>query len=269
MSRRLTADLTLPVTAPSVPDLIATVDQLWPRGATPTDEDLQALYAFPESLMRPWVKVNFISSMDGAATVQGRSGGLGDDNDKRIFILGRRLCDVILVGSATAVAEKYRGVTRAEMAGVDRAALGLAPVPTIAIVTRNCTIEPTAPVITDTEVAPIIYTTSSADEGRRAAVAEAGAEVVLAGSTDVDLPAVVADLGKRGLSRVNCEGGPRLFGSMIAAGVVDELCLSIAPLLTSGDSGRIAVGDFPPEPLRMRLRSVLHGEDLLMLRYTR
>ena len=245
------------------------VDQLWPRGGTPTDDDLHSLYAFPESLATPWVKVNFISSMDGAATVQGKSGGLGDDNDKRIFRLGRELCDVILVGSATAITENYRGIKPEDMAGIDRAALGLAPVPTIAIVTRSCTIEPTALVIADTEVAPIIYTTSSADEGRRAAVAAAGAEVVLAGTDDVDLPAVVADLGKRGLYRVNGEGGPRLFGSMIAAGVVDELCLSIAPLLTSGDSGRIAVGDFPPQPQRMHLRSVLHGGDLLMLRYTR
>ena len=248
---------------------MTSVDHLLPSGTTPTDDDLRALYAFPEPLTAPWVKVNFISSLDGAATVQGRSGGLGDANDKRIFLLGRQLCDVILVGSATAVAEKYRGVKLKEMDGADRAALGLAPVPTIAIVTRNCTIEPSALVITDTEVAPIIYTTSNADEARRTAVADAGAEVVLVGEQDVDLPALVADLGRRGLNRVNGEGGPRLFGSMIAAGVVDELCLSVAPLLTSGDSGRIAVGDFPPAPQRMRLRSVLHGDDMLMLRYTR
>ncbi|HEY4024067.1 MAG TPA: pyrimidine reductase family protein, partial [Pseudonocardiaceae bacterium] len=202
------------------------MDQLWPSSTTSTDEaDLRALYAFPDDLTKPWVKVNFISSLDGAATVQGRSGGLGDANDKRIFGLGRQLCDVILVGSATAVTEKYRGVKPAEMAGVDRAALGLAPVPTIAIVTRTCTIEPSALVLTDTEVAPIIYTTSKADEGRRTAVADAGAEVVLMGEDDVDLAGLVADLGRRGLNRVDCEGGPRLFGSMIAAGVVDELCL--------------------------------------------
>src|SRR5207302_5549817 len=114
------------------------VDQLWPTPGTPTDVDLRALYAFPSPLTTPWVKVNFISSIDGAATLQGRSGGLGDDNDKRIFLLGRQLCDVILVGAATTVAEKYRGVKRAELAGIDRAALGSAPGPTIAIVTRPC-----------------------------------------------------------------------------------------------------------------------------------
>ncbi|HEV3359715.1 MAG TPA: pyrimidine reductase family protein [Pseudonocardiaceae bacterium] len=245
------------------------MDQLWPSGTTPTDDDLRAIYAFPEPLDRPWVKVNFISSMDGAATVQGKSGGLGDPNDKRIFGLGRQICDVILVGSATAVTERYRGVKPAEVAATDRAALGLAPVPTIAIVTRTCSIEPTALVITDTEVPPIIYTTTSAPQARRAAVAEAGADVVTVGADDVDLQALVDDLGKRGLVRVNCEGGPRLFGSLIAAELVDELCLSVAPLLTSGDSGRIAVGEFPPRPQRMHLRSVLHGDDMLMLRYTR
>ena len=245
------------------------VDQLWPTHGTPTDEDLRATYAFPAPSSTPWVKVNFVSSLDGAATVQGKSGGLGNADDKRIFLLGRELCDVILVGAATAIAEKYRGVTREEMAGGDRTARGLAPVPTIAIVTRNCTIQPDALVITDTEVAPLIYTAASADEGRRTAVADAGAEVVLAGDEDVDLHAVVADLGRRALNRVNCEGGPRLFGSMIAAGLVDELCLSVSPLLTSGDSGRIAVGDFPEQPQRMHLRSVLQGDDLLMLRYTK
>ncbi len=245
------------------------MDQLWPSSITPTDDDLHAIYAFPEPLDRPWVKVNFIASLDGAASVQGKSGGLGDANDKRIFKLGRQLCDVILVGSATAVTERYRGVKLAEVIGVDRAALGLAPVPTIAIVTKTCSIEPTALVITDTEVQPIIYTSTSAPESRRAAVAEAGADVVTVGSDEVDLQALVDDLGKRGLLRVDCEGGPRLFGSMIAAELVDELCLSVAPLLTSGDSGRIAVGEFPPAPLRMHLRSVLHGDDMLLLRYTR
>lgn len=245
------------------------VDQLWPGSGTPTDEELHALYAFPSALSKPWVKVNFISSLDGAATVQGLSGGLGDENDHRIFWLDRSMCDVILVGAATVVAEKYTGMTRENMAVTDRAALGLAPVPTIAIVTRSCTIDPAARVFTDTEVAPIVYTTSSADETRRKAVADAGADVVLTGEHDVDLQALVADLGTRGLLRVNCEGGPRLFGSMIAAGLVDELCLSLSPMLTSGDSSRIAVGEFPQQPQRMRLRSVLHGDDLLMLRYTR
>ncbi|HJP74139.1 MAG TPA: pyrimidine reductase family protein [Pseudonocardiaceae bacterium] len=248
------------------------MDQLWPGTAalfSPTDDDLRALYGYPEQLTQPWVKVNFISSLDGAATVRGRSGGLGDDNDKRIFRLGRQLSDVILVGAATAVTEKYRGVKRSEMAGVDRAALGLAPVPTIAVVTAKCTIEPHTLLVADTEVPPIIYTTSNADQARRDALAEAGAQVVLTGTDRVDLQAVKADLGQRGMSRIDCEGGPRLFGSMIVAELVDELCLSISPMLTSGDSGRIAVGPLPAQPQRMRLRSVLHGGDMLILRYTR
>jgi 5-amino-6-(5-phosphoribosylamino)uracil reductase len=249
------------------------VDQLWPTEAAPahqpSDADLRALYAFPEGLDRPWVKVNFISSADGAATVQGRSGGLGDDNDTRIFALGRQLCDVVLVGAATALTERYRGITRAAMAGVDRAALGLAPVPTLAVVTRQCSVLPTALLITDTEVAPIIYTTEAADPNRRAALTAAGASVVLTGTDEVDLAAVIADLAQRGLRRVDCEGGPRLFGSLVAAELVDELCLSISPMLTSGDSGRIAVGPLPPAPIRLRLTSVLHGGDLLMLRYIR
>jgi 5-amino-6-(5-phosphoribosylamino)uracil reductase len=137
------------------------------------------------------------------------------------------------------------------------------------VVTRQCSVLPTSPLLTETEVTPIIYTAESADPDRRAALAAAGASVVVAGRDDVDLAAVVADLDQRGLRRVDCEGGPRLLGSLIAAELVDELCLSVAPLLTSGDSSRIAVGQLPAAPARLRLASILHGDGLLMLRYIR
>ncbi|HEX3790876.1 MAG TPA: pyrimidine reductase family protein [Pseudonocardiaceae bacterium] len=233
------------------------------------DTELERLYAYPDGLDRPWVSVNFISSADGAVSSDGRSAGLSDANDKRIFRLGRLLADVILVGSTTALVERYKGVRRSEVAVDRRTALGLAEVPPIAVVTRRCSIDPGSPLLTDTEVAPIVLTTESAPQARRTAVADAGADVVVVGDQDVDLPAALAALAERGLRRVCCEGGPRLFGSMIAADLVDQLCLSIAPLLVAGDAGRISAGPLPGQPIRMTLRSVLHAEGLLMLRYLR
>ena len=233
------------------------------------DTELAAIYAYPEPLDRPWVKVNFISSADGAVAVGGKSGGLGDANDKRVFRLGRTLCDVILVGAGTARVERYRGVKRAEIDVALRLDRGMPPVPPIAVVSKRCSIAPDALLLTDTEVAPIIFTTSAAPAERRAAVAAAGAEVVLAGDDEVDPKAVLAELDRRNLRRVDCEGGPTLFGTLIAADLVDELCLSVAPLLTSGDTGRIAAGPAAGTPVELRLTSVLHGSSLLMLRYVR
>jgi riboflavin biosynthesis pyrimidine reductase len=233
------------------------------------DTELAEIYAYPEQLDQPWVKVNFISSADGAVALGGKSGGLGDANDKRVFRLGRTLCDVVVVGAATALIERYRGVKRAETDVDRRLALGLAPVPPIAVISKRCSVDPSSLLLTDTEVAPIIFTAASAPGQRRAAVAAAGAEVVLAGDEDVDPKAVLADLDRRNLRRVNCEGGPTLFGTLIAADLVDELCLSVAPLLTSGDAGRIATGLAPGTPVKLRLTSVLRGGSLLMLRYLR
>lgn len=233
------------------------------------DAELARLYDFPPDLDRAWVKVNFICSVDGAVSLGGRSGGLSDANDKKIFLLGRALADVIMVGSHTALIERYKGVQPHEVPADLRADRGLAPVPPIAVVTRRCSVEPNSDLITKAIAQTIVYTTSSAPRERTDALVEAGADVVVAGEDDVDLAAVLADMSGRGLRRVCCEGGPQLFGSLIAGDLVDELDLSIAPLLVGGDAGRIAAGHMPPGPTRLRLASMLHGDNQLMLRYLR
>jgi riboflavin biosynthesis pyrimidine reductase len=245
------------------------VDRLLPDHGTTDDDALVRLYDYPPELTRPWVKVNFISSVDGAVTLGGRSGGLSDPNDKKIFALGRALADVIMVGARTALIERYRGVQPGEVPAGLRADRGLAPLPPIALVTRSGSIEPNSPLITDAPAPTIVYTTTSVPPARRADLAAAGADVVLAGADDVDLAAVLADLDRRALRRVCCEGGPQLFGSLIAGGLVDEVDLSVAPVLVAGDAGRIAKGPLPADPTRMRLASVLHADDQLMLRYLR
>src|SRR5215469_3532160 len=122
--------------SPALNCLDGRVDVLLPAhdGAV-SDSDLVRLYDFPPGVDRPWVKVNFISSADGAVSLGGRSGGLGDENDKRVFQLGRSLADVVLVGANTAVVEHYKSVQPGGMPTELRAELGLAPVPPIAVVT--------------------------------------------------------------------------------------------------------------------------------------
>ncbi|MEV0049508.1 pyrimidine reductase family protein [Saccharopolyspora shandongensis] len=246
------------------------VDKLWPvDGAQQVDDQLEGFYAYPERLERPWVRVNFVSSLDGAVTVRGSSRGLSAPVDQRVLGLIRDLSDVVLVGVGTALAEGYRGVKRNEVRAERRERLGLSPVPPIALVTAHASLPPESPLLTDTLVPPIVLTREAAPQSRRTALADAGADVVVAGDERVDLHAVLDALNARGLRRIGCEGGPTLFGNLVDEDLVDELCLTLSPLLASGDAGRIAAGAGVEAPRRMRLQSALHAESLLLLRYAR
>lgn len=247
------------------------VDRLWPTDGThQVDDELEAFYAYPSSPERPWVRVNFVSSLDGAVTVGGSSRGLSSPGDQRVLGLIRDLSDVVLVGAGTAIVEGYRGVKRKEVRTERRARHGLSEVPPIAVVTRYCSLSPDSPLLTDALVPPIVLTCSSAPAERRRALIDAGADLVVTGEQEVDLHEALAALDARGLRRIGCEGGPTLFGDLIDHDLVDELCLTVSPMLTSGDASRIATGARTEQPRRMRLLSVLHAdESLLLLRYGR
>jgi riboflavin biosynthesis pyrimidine reductase len=234
-----------------------------------SDRALEEIYDYPPGLDRPWVQVNFVSSADGAATASGRSHGLSSPADKKIFALGRDLCDVVLVGAGTAIVEGYQGVKHTELRGERRARLGRPGVPPIAVVTGRCSIGPQTPMIARTEVPPIVITTEAAPKERRDDLVAAGADVVIAGEESVELPRALAALADRGLLRVCCEGGPHLFSELIGADLVDQLCLTVAPLLAGAGAPRIAEGLGRPEPLGMTLASALTEDGFLMLRYQR
>ncbi|TNC27709.1 pyrimidine reductase family protein [Amycolatopsis alkalitolerans] len=240
---------------------------LWPTPLDDvTDDDLARIYGFPEDLDRPWVQVNFVCSADGAATLEGLSDGLSNPADKRIFLLGRDLADVVLVGAGTARAENYRGARTNPERQARRKALGLAPLPPIAVVSGSARIDPASPLLTDTRVPPIVITTESAPEERRAVLAEAGADLLVAGEEKVDLTAALKELAARGLRRIDCEGGPHLFGELIAEDLVDQLCLTVAPVLTGPGAGRIAEGR-TGQARRLQLASILLENGFTMFRY--
>ncbi|MCG8919338.1 pyrimidine reductase family protein [Actinokineospora sp. PR83] len=248
--------------------------RLWPTSpdGSPTvvdDTALERLYDYPEDLDRPWVQVNFVTSADGAVAVDGHSAGLSGPADKKVFALGRDFADVVLVGWGTARDEGYRGLKRTETRTDRRLRRGLAELPPIAVVTPRCSVPPDSPLLTDTTVPPIVITTGASAAADRAALAEAGADVVVAGERELDPVAALAALDERGLRRVCCEGGPRLFGDLIAADLVDQLCLTVAPLLAGGGVDRIAGGGPVPVPRRLALASVLSDDGFLMLRYRR
>ncbi|MBA0126060.1 pyrimidine reductase family protein [Haloechinothrix sp. YIM 98757] len=233
------------------------------------DADLEALYAYPEPLERPWVQANFIASVDGAASVEGGSSGLSHPVDRRVFGLGRDLADVVLAGAGTVLAENYAGVKPSARRLERRARLGLAEVPPIAVVSNSCAIPPTSRVMVETSVPPIVLTCQAAPPERADALRGAGAEVITAGEHGVDLVTALDALRDRGFYRIDCEGGPRLFAGMLAADLIDQLCLTVAPLATGAGADRIAAGT-PAEHLhRFELASVLHEDGFLLLRYRR
>jgi riboflavin biosynthesis pyrimidine reductase len=241
---------------------------VWPDGSGPElDRDaLAELYAHDEGAVR----VNFVASADGAVAVEGVSGGLEAPGDKQVFGLLRELADVVLVGAGTVRAEGYRGARTSPEREARRRARGRAPVPPIAVVTTRGDLDPGAALFTDTTVAPLVLTAAVAVDGARRTLAATGAEVVAASGADpagTDADAVLAALADRGLTRVLCEGGPGLFGTLLAAGRVDELCLSLAPQLVGGAAGRIVAGEGLGAPRRLALASVLAHDDGLLLRY--
>jgi riboflavin biosynthesis pyrimidine reductase len=240
------------------------ISALLPASETPLDDDALADH-YSRDAGAEWLRVNFVASVDGAATVDGKSGGLGGDADRRVFDLLRTLCDTVLVASGTVKGEGYGPMVVGEDSVGRRVAAGLEPQPTFAIVSGSLDLDPASDVFTKAPVRPIVLTSESAP---RNTALEAVADVVVCGAKSVDPHRLVDVLRERGLGRIHCEGGPSFFGSLLGADVVDELCLTVSPLLVGGDSGRI-IHSNEATPRDLRLAGILRSDDTLLLQYRR
>jgi riboflavin biosynthesis pyrimidine reductase len=222
--------------------------QLLPTPVDPVDP--MAVYGdLPVAPGRPGVRLNMIASVDGATTLAGVSGGLGGQADHELFAVLRSLADVVLVAAGTVRAEGY----------------GPSSTP-IAVVSRSLRLDWDTPFFTSPVASPILVTVAQAPPDRLARAAEV-AEVVIAGDRDVDLAAALAALGERGWRAVLAEGGPTLNGQLAAAGLLDELCLTLSPSLAGGDAKRILDGPSLKGAAGMRLCSVCEQDGFLFLRY--
>ncbi|UFS60261.1 pyrimidine reductase family protein [Subtercola endophyticus] len=233
-----------------------------------TDDDLLALYA-AEKRWQPRVSANFISSVDGSASAAGLSGDLGGPADKRVFDLQRWVCDAVLVGAGTVRAEGYGAMRVSSAATAWRLTHGFAEHPTFAIVSGRLDLDPASDVFAAAPVRPIVLTTAAADPVKRAHL-EAVAEVITCGENTVEPRQLVAALTERGLVQVHCEGGPSLLGSLVAADLLDELCLTVSPLLEGGSGPRIVTA--PGEAIdlqQLRLDHVLLAGSMLLTKYSR
>lgn len=220
---------------------------------------------------RPWVMINMIASADGAAAdPSGRSGGLGGPPDKAMFAAVRAVADVVVAGSATVVAEDYGPARLTPAARARRRDRGQAEVPRIAVLSASLRLDPDGRLFRESppDARPLVLTTSTADPARRAALA-AVAEVHEVGDDRVHLPRALDLLHTAlGARIVLCEGGPATNAQLIAADLVDELCLTVAPSLVGGDAHRIAQpGEAVLRPLD--LTRVMTADGFLFLRYAR
>ncbi|MPV36191.1 pyrimidine reductase family protein [Georgenia subflava] len=215
----------------------------------------------------PHLRVNFIASIDGAATHQGLSGPLNNADDKQVFDTLRMLADVVLLGAGTLRDEGY-GALRLDDAAVDwRLKHGLPAHPTLAVVSSRLNLDADMAALAGAPTRPLVLTHDASPAERRLALAEV-CDVVPCGERSVQPALVRAALERRELNQVLCEGGPHLLGTLVAADAVDELCLTISPVLEGGDAGRISVGG-AQATRPMRLAHVLTAGDMLMLRYLR
>jgi riboflavin biosynthesis pyrimidine reductase len=237
-------------------------------GKAPLDDDgLLALYAPPPG-QDPWVRFNFVSTLDGAATHGGVSGGLGTAADKRIFALLRRHADVILVGAGTIRAEGYGGDLVDGAGRAWRTARGVPAHPGIAVVSAGLNLDPASEFFARAPVRPLVLTTADAPLERAGELAEV-ADVVRCGEHRVDPRRAAGELASRGLRRIHSEGGPTLFADFQEADLVDSLCLSLSPLLAGGTSRRIADGAGEHPLRRMALNLLLEEDSALFLEYRR
>ncbi len=223
--------------------------------------DLVAAYRYPP---RPlWVRANMVASVDGAAIKDGSSRPLSGAGDKQVFGVLRGLCDAVLVGAGTASAENYRGPRARPAFAEHRAREGQRAAPVLALVSRSLDLDRGSSLFQGDE-RTLVITVEQADERARAELATV-ADVVVAGRNEVDVAAAMTELESRGLRRVLCEGGPTLLSAVAAAGCLDELCLTVSPVLVGGDAPRVVDG------LRLDrgldLRHVLEHDGVLFTRY--
>jgi 5-amino-6-(5-phosphoribosylamino)uracil reductase len=261
----------------------ARVRQLLPEPISIDPAEAHVAAHRPPPTGRPWVLLNMVVSADGATAVDGVSGELGGPEDKVVFSALRAVADVILVAAGTARAEGYGPPRTSARRQAERVERGQAPFPRLALVTRTLDLDPAAAMFTEAPEPPLVYTVPDAPADRRSALGDR-AELVTPtaadgddggrgdrrrGPGDVDLAAVLADLGRRGARTVLVEGGPALNGQLVAGDLVDELDVTLAPALVGGESARVAHGPALAVPTGLVLAHLWEADGVLFARYVR
>ncbi|CAB4851222.1 unannotated protein [freshwater metagenome] len=222
----------------------------------------------------PWLRVNMVATLDGAArSPDGLTAAISSDADRRVFGRLRGLADVVLVGAGTVRDEGYRPARAKPEFAARRADSGQRPVPVIAVVSRSLRLDMSSALFSDRETRPIVITCAAADSVDLDRVSE-HADIVISGADEVDLAVALRALRERGLHRVHSEGGPALLADIAAQGLLDEVLLTVSPLLAGGGYAggmhipRIMAGSpLPDAPTAMRLHQIIEEDGTLFVSY--
>lgn len=228
--------------------------------------------AAPTVAGRPRTIGVMVASVDGHATLEGRSGGLGSPEDREVFRGLRSRADALLVGPGTLNHERYATVLDPPHRAA-RKARGQTPEPLVATVSRSFSLDQDVPLLHEPLGRTVVYTESTppfTPDPERVEIAR-----VLTATPATAL----TDLHRRGVRLVNCEGGPTLLAALVLDELLDELLLTVSPLLVGGTDpltilrGAVsAAGDpddptEPGTPVPLTLRGVWRGGDALFLHY--
>jgi riboflavin biosynthesis pyrimidine reductase len=238
---------------PSPPFRLVIGPRLGPVDVT----ELSAAYPWPDE--GRWVRALMVSTLDGATVgPDGLSRSISSVSDRAVFSAVRRTSDVVLIGAGTFRAERYRPMLARADDAESRAAAGQAPAPVVTIVSGSLDLPWDEPIFAESAVRPIVVTTDSA-AAERLAEARRHADVMALSGAKVDLAAMADQLADRGLSRIVCEGGARLLATVSQDGLLDEVDLTVSPLMSGG--GQVSTGTASSVPQHFSLTQVIAADD--------
>jgi riboflavin-specific deaminase-like protein len=246
-----------------------TIEELFPERRTVALEEAYAdlgLAERAESLRRPYVVANMVSTVDGRAALGGRTKEISSAADRELFHALREQVDAVMAGTGTIGLERYGRLVRDNARQARRVERGLAPIPLAVTASRSLEL-PAAPLFDDPESRIVVLAGSGGE------AVETAAEVIVErvpgpDERTIDFVAGLERLRERYEVRtLLLEGGPTLLAAMLEAGVVDELFLALAPLIAGGPEPSIVEGPPLPDPIRVALMSLMKDEDFLFARY--
>ena len=214
-----------------------------------------------------WVTGHMVAGLDGTAAIHGRVGALSTEPDQDLFRRMRQIADVVMVGAQTVRSEGYAPMRLSEPARAQRRTRGQSEMPPVAVVSRSLDLDWSSQVFAEApkHARTIVITCAGADP-KRLAAAEQAATVIIAGDDRVEPAKALQALAGLGYRVVLCEGGPRWLGELVAADRLDELCLSISPMM-GGDALPVSVAPPGAGIAQFSLKSTMVADDTLFLRY--
>lgn len=228
--------------------------------------DLAYLYPWPEG---PWLRTMMVMTLDGATVgPDGLSGSISGAADKRVFMETRRLADVVLVGAGTIRAERYTPMRAKSEWQEERASLGLAPAPQIVVVSGRLDLPWEEPMFSESAL-PVVVVTTTSVAAERVEHARRFADVVQLGDDSVDVRALVHLLHERGQQRINCEGGEALLDVLVREDLVDEMDLTISPVLAGSGYLRDPDREITPPYPRYSLAHQFVDEGFVFCKFVR